>query len=42
MKKRWVCIECGYIYEGDEPLEMCPECYAPKGSFVEVADASSV
>ncbi len=38
-KKLWRCVECGYLYEGDEPPAICPECYAPKESFVEVTDA---
>lgn len=24
--KKWVCIVCGYIYEGEEPPEKCPVC----------------
>ena len=29
----WVCKSCGYIYVGDEPPEICPECGA-KNAFV--------
>ena len=29
-KKHWVCLACGYIYEGDTPPEKCPICKAPK------------
>lgn len=39
MEKKWRCVDCGYIYIGDEPPEMCPECYSPKDAFVEVKDA---
>jgi rubrerythrin len=39
LKKVWRCIECGFMYEGDEPPDICPECYAPKEAFVEVTDA---
>ena len=24
--KKWICIVCGYIYEGEEPPEKCPVC----------------
>ncbi len=24
---RWLCRECGYIHEGDEPPEQCPSCF---------------
>ena len=37
--KRWLCKECGYIHEGDEPPEICPQCYAPREAFEEVANA---
>jgi len=33
--KRWRCIECGYLHEGDAPPEVCPECLVPAGAFVE-------
>ena len=36
--KKWRCLECGYIHEGDEPPEVCPLCYAPREAFVEVAN----
>lgn len=31
--KKWRCKECGYVHEGEEPPEVCPECYAPKSEF---------
>ena len=34
--KKWSCIECGYIHEGEEPPEHCPVCGAPRGAFVVV------
>jgi rubrerythrin len=37
-KKLWRCVECGFMYEGEEPPDICPECYAPKDAFVEVTD----
>jgi rubrerythrin len=34
--KKWRCIECGYIFEGEEPPDACPVCMAPREAFVEV------
>lgn len=31
--KKWRCSICGYIYTGEEPLESCPACGAPKEAF---------
>jgi rubrerythrin len=31
--KRWECVICGYIHEGDEPPDICPVCDAPKEFF---------
>ena len=31
--KRWECVICGYIHEGEEPPEICPVCDAPKEFF---------
>jgi len=27
---RWVCRNCGYVYEGTEPPDVCPACAHPK------------
>ena len=35
--KRWRCSVCGYIHEGAEPPEKCPNCSSPKEKFAEVA-----
>lgn len=32
-KVRWVCRNCGYVYEGTEPPELCPACAHPKGYY---------
>lgn len=37
MAKRWKCVECGYVHEGDHPPDVCPVCYAPSDAFIEVA-----
>lgn len=36
--KKWVCAECGYIHEGEEPPEHCPVCNAPAAAFSELGD----
>jgi rubrerythrin len=30
---RWVCRNCGYVYEGPEPPESCPACAHPKSYY---------
>lgn len=35
--KKWRCVICDYIHEGNEPPEVCPECGAGKDNFEEVA-----
>lgn len=38
--ERWVCLVCGYIYEGDltkEPADwVCPVCKQPKSKFAKM------
>jgi len=31
--KRWVCVICNYVHEGDEPPDKCPVCNAGKDKF---------
>jgi len=33
--KKFVCLVCGYVHEGDAPPEFCPQCKAPADKFVE-------
>lgn len=33
--KRFVCSVCGYVYEGENPPEKCPQCGASADKFVE-------
>ena len=33
--KKFVCSVCGYVFEGTEAPEFCPQCKAPKEKFVE-------
>lgn len=36
--KKFICSVCGYVYEGEEAPERCPQCGAPKGKFIEKKD----
>ena len=38
MAKKFICAVCGYIHEGDEAPERCPQCKAPKSKFSEVKE----
>ncbi len=33
--KKWVCTVCGYVHEGEEAPDKCPQCGAPKEKFKE-------
>lgn len=30
MKKKFICTVCGYVYEGEEAPEFCPQCKQPR------------
>ena len=34
---KYVCNVCGYVHEGNEAPEFCPQCKAPKAKFTEQA-----
>ncbi len=36
--KKFICSVCGYVHEGMEPPEKCPQCGASKDKFVEKAE----
>lgn len=38
MKKKWICTICGYVHEGDEAPDFCPQCKAPKSKFKEMEE----
>lgn len=38
MKKKWICTVCGYVHEGDEAPEFCPQCKQPKNKFKELVE----
>ena len=31
--KKYVCPVCGYVHEGNEPPEKCPQCGVPGSKF---------
>ena len=36
MIKKFRCLVCGYVYEGENPPAACPQCHAKSDKFVEV------
>ncbi|MBO4466100.1 MAG: NADH peroxidase [Bacteroidales bacterium] len=40
MKKKFRCLVCGYVYEGENPPAECPLCHAKSEKFVEVLEES--
>lgn len=38
MKKKFRCLVCGYVYEGENPPAECPQCHAPASKFVEIKE----
>jgi rubrerythrin len=39
---KWRCSVCGYVHEGAEPPEACPQCRAPKSKFVKVEEEAGM
>lgn len=39
--KKWECMICGYIHEGDEPPDECPLCGAGPDQFEEVVEPAA-
>ena len=39
--KKWKCLICKYLHEGDAPPDKCPVCKAPASKFVEAEPAFS-
>ncbi len=39
--KKWVCPVCGYVYEGENPPEFCPQCKVPGSRFTEQKEEMS-
>jgi len=42
MKKKFICTVCGFVHEGNEPPEICPQCKQPKEKFKEVESTGGV
>jgi len=40
--KKFVCSVCGYVHEGNEAPEACPQCKAPASKFNEVKEDAGV
>ena len=40
--KKWRCTVCGYVHEGPEPPEQCPNCGSPREKFVEYTEGADV
>jgi len=38
MKKKFRCLVCGYVYEGENPPAECPVCHVGPEKFVEIKD----
>jgi len=36
--KKYICAVCGYVFEGSEAPERCPQCKAPQEKFYEQAE----
>lgn len=41
MKKKFRCLVCGYVYEGENPPAECPVCHAKADKFVEIKEDAS-
>jgi rubrerythrin len=37
-KVKWRCRNCGFVYEGEKAMQMCPVCKHPQAYFEIVAD----
>lgn len=42
MAKKWICTVCGYIAEGENAPEKCPQCGAPQSKFDELNEESAL
>lgn len=40
--KKFICSVCGYVHEGSDAPDACPQCGAPKAKFSEMQDAGLV
>jgi len=42
MKKKFRCLVCGYVYEGENPPAECPQCHAKSKAFKEIEENGSL
>ncbi len=42
MAKKFICTVCGFVHEGDEAPERCPQCKAPKSKFKELDETEAL
>ncbi len=42
MVKKFICTVCGYVHEGEEAPEKCPQCGAPKSKFKELDESEAL
>lgn len=40
--KKWVCTICGYVHEGENAPDACPQCGAAQSKFDEVSESGSL
>ena len=40
--KKFICTVCGYVYEGDEAPEFCPQSKQPRSKFKEVVESDEL
>lgn len=40
--KKFICTVCGYVHEGDEAPEFCPQCKQPRSKFKEVEENATL
>ena len=40
--KKWICTVCGYVFEGENPPEFCPQCKADSSKFKEKVEDANV
>lgn len=36
--KKFICTVCGYVHEGEEAPEFCPQCKVPRSKFKELVE----
>ena len=39
---KWTCKVCGYVYEGENPPERCPQCKAPASKFQKMEETGEI